>query len=95
MTLNIHLAHKSCSVEIRPPKFWCIHPEGKVMAAALIPGKLIDNKAGRACFKAQTRIGQKEEEMLQTLSKEFQISRSLLVRRLLVERLDQLNCEGI
>ena len=65
------------------------------MAATLIPGKLLDTKAGRICFKAQTRLGPNEEQLLDALASEFRISRSLLVRRLLVERLDQLNREGI
>ena len=64
-------------------------------AATLIPGKLLDTEAGRVCFKAQTRLGPNEEQLLDALASEFRISRSHLVRRLLVERLDQLNREGV
>lgn len=65
-----------------------------MVAAALIPGKLIDSEAGRFCFKAQTRLGPNEELLLDSLASEFRISRSLLVRRLLVERLLELERFG-
>ena len=63
-------------------------------AVALMPGKLIDSEAGRCCVKAQTRLGPNETELLDSLAAEFGISRSYLVRRLLVERLLELERFG-
>ncbi|WP_413440121.1 hypothetical protein [Synechococcus sp. MIT S1220] len=62
--------------------------------ASLIPGKLLDTEAGRFCFKAQTRLGRNETQLLDSLAAEFGISRSHLVRRLLVERLLELKRFG-
>ena len=94
MVQDIRSAHNRYPSGLAGVRFWCIHAEIEVTAATLIPGKLLDTEAGRFCVKAQTRLGPNETQLLDSLAAEFGISRSHLVRRLLVDRLLELERFG-
>ena len=65
------------------------------MSQTLLPGKTLDSIAPAYLRPASTRLGEQEMQLLDGLAAEFKTSRCHLIRRLLVERLDQLNREGV
>ena len=56
----------------------------------LIPGVVIDQKAPRGSAQVNTRLGPNEAALLDRMAYEIGVSRSHLVRRLIVEQLLEL-----